>query len=213
MKAGGRAYPSSAPVPATVEAALGTEGLAVFAAYSAAAVALAEAVRLATTDPADAVRLLLPLATWMPVPVPGYGPLAQVAQQAQQVLASNLRCAACAALGEAAQAYQPSSYQDAQSVRNLVCDAIDAEATRCADAGLDASYQALRDLRTAVALDLAVRGANLAVLVEVTTAVPMPSLAEAWTLYQDTSREPQLVASADPPHPLFMPVDFPALSR
>ena len=70
---------------------------------------------------------------------------------------------------------------------------------------------ALRDLRAAVALDLAVRGANLAALVEITTLVPMPSLAEAWTLYQDTAREPELVASANPPHPLFMPLQFAAL--
>jgi hypothetical protein len=41
----------------------------------------------------------------------------------------------------------------------------------------------------------------------------MPSLAEAWTLYQDTPREPGLVASADPPHPLFMPTSFPALNQ
>lgn len=181
--------------------------------FAAAAVTLATAVQQSTTDPADAVRLLLPLAGWIPTPLPGKGPLQQQASLAQDILASNLRCAACVALATAAKNYQPLSYQDAQSVRNLVCDALDAEATRAADALLDATYQALRDLRAAVALDLAVRGASLASLVEVTTAVPMPSLAEAYTLYQDTSREPQLVASAGPPHPLFMPLSFPALSR
>lgn len=180
---------------------------------SAAAQTLATAVLDSTTDPADAIRLLLPLAGWMPAPIPGSGPLQRQATTAQDAIASNLRCAVCVALATAAKNYQPLSYQDAQSVRKLVCDALDAEATRAADAFLDATYQALRDLRSAVALDLAVRGANLAVLVEVTTAVPMPSLAEAWTLYQNTSREPQLVASADPPHPLFMPLSFPALSR
>lgn len=181
--------------------------------YSAAAQTLANAVLDATTDPADAIRLIVTLAGWMPPPLPGIGPLAQQAQAAQDILASNLRCAACAALATAATKYQPSSYQDALSVRKLVCDALDAEATRAADALLDATYQALRDLRAAVALDLAVRGASLATLVEITTTVSMPSLAEAWALYQDTSREPSLVASADPPHPLFMPLTFPALSR
>lgn len=204
---------SAEPAPRAGGLPPGTAGVAVFEEFSARAVELADALRAAATDPADAIRLLLPLATYQPVPVPGRGPLARVAQQAQLALASNLRCAACAALGHAAQAYQPVSYQDAQSARALVCDAIDAEAVRAADVGLDATYQALRDLRTAVALDFAVRGASLAVLVEVTTAVPMPSLAEAWTLYQDTSREPGLVASAAPPHPLFLPVSFPALSR
>src|SRR5271169_2832439 len=149
---------------------------------AAAAVTLATALLEATTDPADAIRLLLPLTEWVPPPVPGSGPLAQQAQARQDALASNLRCAACAALAQAVPLYQPVSYQDAQSLRQLVCGA----------------------------LDLAVRGANLAALVEITTQVPMPSLAEAWTLYQDTTREPQLVASANPPHPLFIPLSFPA---
>ena len=181
--------------------------------YSAAAQTLAEAVLQSTIDPADAIRLIVPLAGWMPPPLPGSGPLNAQAKAAQDVLGSNLRCAACAALATAATKYQPSSYQDALSVRKLVCDTIDAEATRAADALLDATYQALRDLRAAVALDLAVRGASLALLIEVTTAVSMPSLVSAWSLYQDTSREPELVASADPAHPLFLPLSFPALSR
>jgi prophage DNA circulation protein len=179
---------------------------------SSAAATLATALLEATTDPADAIRLLLPLTGWIPPPVPGSGPIAQRTQARQLAIASNLRCAACAALAQAVPLYQPVSYQDAQSLRQLVCAALDAEATRAADAGFDATYAALRDLRTAVALDLAIRGANLAALVEITTQVPMPSLAEAWTLYQDTTREPQLVASANPPHPLFMPLSFPALA-
>lgn len=98
-------------------------------------------------------------------------------------------------------------------MRALVCGALDAEAIRAADSGMrDATYRALRALRAAVALDLAVRGAYLAALVEVTTIAPMPSLAAAWMLYADTTREPGLVASADPPHPMFLPTTFPALN-
>lgn len=180
--------------------------------FAAAGVQLAAALAAAATDPADAIRLLLPLSSWVPAPLPGTGPMSASANAAQDAIASNLRCAACAALGGASAAYQPASYQDAQAVRVAVCGALDAEATRAGDAGLDATYQALRTLRAAVALDLAVRGANLAWLVEVDTSASMPSLAEAWTLYQDTPREPGLVASADPPHPLFMPTSFPALN-
>jgi prophage DNA circulation protein len=99
------------------------------------------------------------------------------------------------------------------SLRVAVCDALDAEATRAGDSGRDATFRALTDLRTAVAMDLAVRGANLAWLVEIDTRQSMPSLAEAWTLYQDTPREPGLVASADPPHPLFLPTSFAALNK
>lgn len=182
-------------------------------AFAEAGQEVAAALLAATNDPADAIRLLLPLTEWLAPALPGNGPLWSSAQAARDRLASNLRCSACAALARAAAIYQPVSYQDAQSVRLLVCAALDAEATRAGDAGFTETYRALRDLRTAVALDLAVRGANLAMLVEVTTAVPMPSLAEAWALYQDTTREPELVASAEPPHPLFLPLTFPALTR
>src|SRR4029077_9138471 len=179
--------------------------------YAAAAAALADALLASANDPADAIRLLLPLTAWIPAPFPGDGALSQAATDAQDIAIATLRCAACAALGRAAQAYQPISYQDALATRQAVCGALDAEATRAADAGRDASYQALRELRAAVALDLAVRGANLAWLVDVTTAQTEPSLAEAWGLYQDTTREPGMVGSAEPPHPLFMPLDFPTL--
>jgi prophage DNA circulation protein len=182
-------------------------------AFAAAGVQLAAALAASANDPADAIRMLLPLAGWMPPPIGGTGPLAVNARAAADAIASNLRCAACAALATASTEYLPASYQDACAVRAVVCGALDAEATRAGDAGLDATYQALRDLRAAVALDLAVRGANLAWLVEIETRAPMPSLAEAWTLYADTPREPGLVGSADPPHPLFMPTSFPALNQ
>jgi prophage DNA circulation protein len=180
-------------------------------AFAAAAVDLAAAIAASASDPADAIRMLLPLTAWTPPPIAGSGSLAINAQAAQDAIADNLRCAACAALAGATQAYQPASYQDAAALRTTVCAALDAEATVSADAGRDATYQALRALRAAVALDLATRGANLAWLVEIDTSAAMPSLAEAWTLYQDTTREPGLVASADPPHPLFLPTSFPAL--
>ena len=181
-------------------------------AYAAAAVQLTDAVLAAMNDPADAVRLLLPLTAWVPTPAPGTGSLAQQIRTVQDAMAATLRCAACAALGEATQAYRLTSYNEAQQLRIAVCGALEAEAVRCADAGRNASYEALRQLGSAVATDLAIRGASLAWLVEVQAAVTMPSLAEAWTLYQDTTREPALVASADPPHPLFLPLDFPALN-
>jgi prophage DNA circulation protein len=182
-------------------------------AFAAASRALADALAAATTDPADAVRLLLPLCTWEPPPVFGSGPLAAAVAKQQGAIVRNLHCAAIAAVASACADYKPISYQDAFSLRSIVCAAIDAEATIAADAGDDLTYSALRNLRVAVAIDLAVRGANLPALIEVATLVSMPSLAEAWELYQDTSREPELVASADAPHPLFLPLSFPALSR
>jgi prophage DNA circulation protein len=182
-------------------------------AFADAGAALARAVLAAMIDPADAIRLLLPLTAWVPPAIPGSGALAAEARQAQDAIADNLRCAACAALGEATLAYAPASYEDAQALRLAVCAALERQATACADAGRDASFAALRDLRAAVAIDLAIRGANLAWLVEVATQQPMPSLVDAWSLYQDTTREPALVAASGACHPLFMPVSFPALSR
>ena len=181
--------------------------------FASASAQLAAALAAATTDPADAVRLLLPLCTWEPPPVFGSGPLAATVAKWQNALVRNLHCAAIAALATATSNYHPVSYQDALSLRTLACQAIDAEAIAAADAGDDLTYDALRNLRVAVAVDLAVRGANLPALIEVETPSSIPSLAEAWALYQDTSREPELVASADAPHPLFLPLSFPALSR
>ena len=181
-------------------------------AFAAAGRRLVAAIQESAGDPADAIRLLMPLSQWFPPNLPGTGPLQSVSQDVQDLAASNLRCAACAALARATVRYQPLSYQDAFSLRQMVCGTIAAEAQRCADAGRDASYQALRNLYAAVAFDLAVRGASLPLLVEVVTAVSMPSLAEAWTLYQDTTREPQLVASSGATHPLFLPLAFQALA-
>lgn len=181
--------------------------------FAAASQGLAQALQDAWNDPAEAIRLLLPLTSWQPPPFPGSGPLAQASNAAQVALAFNLRTNACAALGTAAQRYQPASYQDAAQVRQTVCNALQAHAVAAADAGLDETFAALRQLRADVALYFAVLGANLAFLVDVTTHQPMPSLEEAWRLYQDTTREPQLVGSADPSHPLFLPVEYPALDR
>jgi prophage DNA circulation protein len=181
--------------------------------FAAASETLAAALLASANDPADAIRLLMPLCDYQPPRLPGAGPLSQAMRRAQEALAAKLRCDACAALARAVVLYQPSSYQDAQSLRLSVCGALEVEAIRNADAGNDATYQALRDLRTAVALDLALRGAYLATLVEVETLVPQPSLVQAWALYHDTTREPELVASAAPRHPLWLPLTFPALSQ
>jgi len=209
-------------------------------AFVDAAAELAAAVAASASDPADAIRLLLPLATWgtetpppkttatawdnastewdavwdsVPLPPRQLGPLAQNARALSAAFADTLRTAACAALGAATQAYRPTSYQDAIALRKTVCDVIDRQAMASADAGRDETFRALRDLRTFVALDLAIRGANLAWLVEIRTQASTPSLTEAWTLYQDTTREPSIVASSDVRHPLWMPIEFEALTR
>jgi prophage DNA circulation protein len=179
---------------------------------SDAAQLVAVTLAASVNDPADGIRLLLPLSTWAPPSIPGNGSLSASARTAQAAVASNLRSAALGSLATVATQYAPVSYEDALSTRGLVCDAIGGEIVSSgSDPSRHATCDALIGLRAAVALDLGLRGSNLPSLIEVTNTSPQPSLAVAWQLYQDTTREPGLVAAADPPHPLFMPLSFPAL--
>ena len=109
--------------------------------------------------------------------------------------------------------YQPTSYQDAQAMRATVCHALDHEMNIAGDEGLDETYAALRDLKIAVSQDLTARGANLSTVITVTSPLPVSSLVWAQKLYQDASREEQLVQSGNPIHPAFMPVSFQALAK
>ena len=104
------------------------------------------------------------------------------------------------------------SYDDAQVTRTLVCGLLDTEIERAGDAGQDDSYNSLTDLKTAVSRDLTSRGGSLARVTEVSAPASLPSLVWAQRLYQDSGREKQLVQSANPIHPAFMPNSFKALS-
>lgn len=104
------------------------------------------------------------------------------------------------------------SYDDAQATRTIACNFLDDEIVRAGDDGLDDSYAVLTDLRTAVSQDLTVRGGSLARVIQINAAANLPSLVWAQKLYQDSNREKQLVQSANPIHPAFMPIQFKALS-
>lgn len=98
-------------------------------------------------------------------------------------------------------------------MRDLIVSAIDDEMLIAGDAGDDGSYLALRDLRSAVAADLAARGAILPQSVPVAFSAALPALVLAQRLYQDASREAELVHEAGPVSPLFMPLAFQALAQ
>lgn len=104
------------------------------------------------------------------------------------------------------------SYDDAYNTRTLVCQLLDKELSIAGDQGLDDTYNTLMDLRTLVAQDLANRGADLAKVVQIEAATSLPSLAWSQLLYQNSGREKELVKSANPIHPAFMPVKFKAPS-
>jgi prophage DNA circulation protein len=130
----------------------------------------------------------------------------------QDATAALCRRTALGSLANACAAYQPTSSNDAQALQAAVAPLFDAEITIAADAGQDATYLALRAMRTAVVKDLIVRGASLPALRVVTSAEPQPALTLAYRLYLDATRADDLIARADPIHPAFMPLSFSALA-
>jgi prophage DNA circulation protein len=166
----------------------------------------------AIPSPADQLRLLATLAAFDPAIPTNAAPIGVAITTIQTATAALVRRTACAALATATAAYQPTSYNDAMTQMTTVTALLDAESLSAADAGDTGSYLALQALRTAVTDDLVTRGAQLPSLVTVTRAVPIPSLTLAYELYQDATRSDDLIARADPIHPLFMPTSFEALA-
>jgi len=176
-----------------------------FGDLATAAQAALAALLACAADPADAIRLLIALATGQPTGVAALSAIGGV-------VSAIFRRAALAALCRAAATYQPSSSDDAVTILGEVTDALDDEITLAGDAGDDATFNALRGVRVAIIQDLTARGADLSATVDVASPEPMPSLVLAQRLYRDASRAPELEIEAVPIHPLFMPTDFQALA-
>jgi prophage DNA circulation protein len=202
---------AAAGARATVAAAVASEstlagelGLPNASPADMATQAQAATAALASTaaNPADAIRTLATLAAYSDGAATAIG----------SALDDLHHRAAVVAMARASALYQPTSYNDAAAVRTLVAGALDTEITVAGDEGDDASFNALRALRVAVVQDLTARGATLAPMIEVDTPSPLPALALAQRLYRDGGRSDQLVAEADPIHPLFMPTQFYALA-
>ncbi len=181
-------------------------------AIQTAVAALPGAVAAAATDPADQVRLLLPLTAVQPSLVTA-GDAIGLAQAAVAVACAALfRRAALAALATAEAATTPASYDDAMALLAQVTAAIDAEITFAGDTGDDRVLGPLRELRAAVVADLTTRGASLAPLRTVTSWVPLPSLAWAQKLYRDGTRSDELIRRVQPWHPAMMPTPMTVLA-
>jgi prophage DNA circulation protein len=125
-----------------------------------------------------------------------------------------VRRAAITALARATTTYQPASYNDAASLRASVTSIIDNEIDIAGDQGADETFNAMRDLRSAVSQDLTARGANLAKVQNFTSAGNQPVLVIAQRLYGDASRYDELLTEmgAACPNPLFGPSSFTALA-
>ena len=98
---------------------------------------------------------------------------------------------------------------DALAAMDKVLDAIDAqiEATNnvTGEPITDAVYQALIDMRTAVANDLRSRGAKLAQLTAYTPETTLPALVIAHQVYGDASRDEEIITRNNIRHPGFVP--------
>ena len=175
--------------------------------------ALVEAMRAGITDPADQVQVLLALAGFTFADSAG-GTVGIGAAMAamRDAMAAACRRAALVSLARASASYQPSSYDDAAALRVSLAAALDNEITAAGDAGEDASYTALKALRSAVVQDLTVRGASLPSIVTVNLQLPLPSLVIAHRLYLDASRSDQIAAESGAIHPAFCPTTFQALA-
>ena len=180
-------------------------------AVAAACQAVAESVRAVAIAPGDQLRVLGELAGFAPDTMTTSAPIGASIADTITIVGALCRRSAVIAMAEAAQAYQPTSFNDAEAVLTTVVDALDAEITIAGDMGDDGSYLALYSLRASVVDDLTARGASLAPIATFVFAASMPSLVLANRIYGDATREPGLVSEVDPIHPLFMPATFQAL--
>lgn len=174
---------------------------------------LMTATASALVDPADQIRVLLPLTAFTYDDPTGTSTIGSAMATMRDAVSAAARQAAAYALATAVASYQPSSQADAVETMLRVTAAMDVEITSAGDALDDDAYQALRDLRGAIVADLMSRGGSLELVEAVSVAAPMPALTLAHRLYQDARRANELVAGVDPPHPAFMPTRFDALAR
>ena len=181
-------------------------------ALATAFAALTEAVRATMTNPADQVRVLVGLAGFSySDTASGNGLFGDIAI-VRDAVSALARRVALASLARASAGYKPRSYQEAAALREQIADAIEAEMLLAADAGEDAAFAAMRNLRSAVVQDLTARGANLPSIVTIMTPLPMSSLVLSYRLYGDPSRADQLANAAKAAHPAFLPTKFQALA-
>lgn len=179
---------------------------------ASSAQAAVAALLAATVDPAVAIRLLTALQGFYPAAPTTGSPIGLAMASMQTAMGNLCRRGALASLVRSAALYQPPSRDAAAQVRDNLGDLLNAEILVAGDSGDDASYSALRVLRSTMIVDLNTRGAALAPMKVFNFAAPLPALALAQQLYQDATRNDELALEANPPHPAFMPVSFSALA-
>jgi prophage DNA circulation protein len=173
---------------------------------------LISALFSAITSPSDAVRIFAQLNQFFVSTPSNNSTFSQAQQIVQDATADLCRRTAAIAMAQAAESYQPTSQNDAKNVQQMVCDVLDNELLIAGDQGDDDFFYSLKALRNAVWENLTAKGSALPPLQTFKTNIPQPALVLAYRYYQDINRTDQLIDSANPRHPAFMPVSFQALS-
>jgi prophage DNA circulation protein len=199
-----QAYAAQASVVAAVAASSTAAAAGDPTAIIAAVSAVPGTVAAAVSNPADQIRLLLPLTAATAMMNTAADAIGQAQTTVAAVLSALFRRSALAALAQAEAAYTPTSYDDAMATLASIVAALDAEITYAGDGGEDDMVTALIALRASVQADLNARGASLAPLRVISLPAPMPALALAQQLYQDGSRSDELIREADTWHPAFV---------
>ncbi|GJG92832.1 DNA circularization protein [Cupriavidus pauculus] len=182
------------------------------AAFGAAAQGMAAALAVSAVDPADRIRLLSSLIQVQSKDATSGSEIGAAMATMQTSCNALFRRVALTQVLYAVGAYQPTSADDAASVREGVSSLLEDEILAAADDGDDDVYQALIGARQAVIADLNARGGNLATVTSFAFPASVPALSLAQRIYRDASRSDDLVKQADPVHPAFMPTTFNALS-
>lgn len=196
---------------ASYVAAIGSRADA--AGLAGAILAVPEALRGSIPDPGTQIALLTLLTEFDPAVFASSAPIGGAIAAVQTATAMLCRQGALLSIATACSDWRPTSSNEAEALRQWVGPLLDAEATIAADAGYDATWQALRDLRANVLQDLAQRASQLPDIITVTRNAPLPALVLAQQIYADATRAPDLIQRANPIHPAFMPTDFEALSN
>lgn len=181
-------------------------------AFAAAAASMASAVLATAAAPDDAIRLLISLASFTSSNQTTSSTIGTAMSTVQSASTDLFRRSCIAAVAQASSEYQPTSSDDAASMRDTVTALIDSEIQVAGDQGSDNTYDAMKTLRAAVVADLNARGGALAAMKTFQFAGSLPSLTLANRMYRDATRADELVEEADPIHPAFMPLTFKALS-
>ena len=176
--------------------------------YGDAAANLNQSIVTTITQPARAIQVFSQLAKFHDVRWQGLAGF-----RASRAAGQLFRRLSLAALGHSALRYQPFSYDDASAVMRFVSDALDVGLTEAANEGHTGVWEALSALQNTVVLTLSAREASLARFRTWDVPSVLPSLVLSERLYQDASRNDELVRSVNPIHPAFMPRQFRALSQ